>query len=799
MYTTALDICLIAACLQPAAEPIVIWASTPLGPGQTIMLFGHRFADDCQVKARQLSDGEPGRPHGEREVSLDEGTRLEIRGRSREDCLMVGVPADFTPGVYQVVVTSGGAKSSPIYINRPRLSWWLGDQPEAVSPGGELRLFGAEFVLTKPGEVLPRAGVSPPAYKGGVLLIDAKKGEHPLQVLRADKYALTVSLPLAVATGEARVFVHNGHGGADGWSEGLPVNVQPLSAWPATEFNVREFGAVGDGVADDTTAFRSALTRARMDGGGVVVVPRGTYKLTGQLSVPPRTVLRGRGPDATWLYVPQGVPELNTVFAGQRDFAIEGLWLSAQTSRRLIIAPDHKRMYNMPWGSPPPKWTGWARNVRLRDLRLHHLRYAHRVTTADRDPRRLETTGPSTVEICGDAVDVQRCTIVSSGMPLVVMNTSRSRICDNVLHIGRAGWYRIWTCQQTCFEGNQIVGRDLEASYGGFNGDMVERIYIADNTFHGGFGCEREALTFDTPGRYPWLGVIRSATANEVTIDPPKAGKWERHSLVGLGCYVIRGRGLGQARQIIDNSETTVKLDRPWQVVPDSASVLTIRPYLSDVTVYRNTSEDTSVGVQLWGGGFRFTIDGNTSVRTGGLWGSAAHYLDGDSQIFLPCFFTQWLNNTVKEGFIFEQGPYLHARLGLINRQTSSGPEPHTTPILANVIRNNTVSDQTTVGLFYFGEPAVQAVEANGLKQVRSPFAEAPGRATLIEGNTVSNSPVGIEVAPFFEDTLVRDNRFHDVARPVNDRNAAIVRKLTDLKARGPFSRPSTATERQKP
>ena len=57
------------------------------------------------------------------------------------------------------------------------------------------------------------------------------------------------------------------------------------------------FGAVGDGVADDTAAFRKALNFASRLGGGTVFVPVGKYKITGSLVIPDGVTLRGDAPD----------------------------------------------------------------------------------------------------------------------------------------------------------------------------------------------------------------------------------------------------------------------------------------------------------------------------------------------------------------------------------------------------------------------------------------------------------------------------------------------------------------------
>jgi hypothetical protein len=65
---------------------------------------------------------------------------------------------------------------------------------------------------------------------------------------------------------------------------------------PAPSSNVRDYGARGDGVADDTAAFQRALAESAP---GVLLVPRGRYRLAGSLTLTrSRQVLRGEGSGA---------------------------------------------------------------------------------------------------------------------------------------------------------------------------------------------------------------------------------------------------------------------------------------------------------------------------------------------------------------------------------------------------------------------------------------------------------------------------------------------------------------------
>ena len=47
--------------------------------------------------------------------------------------------------------------------------------------------------------------------------------------------------------------------------------------------NPKDFGAVGDGVHDDTAAIQAALDVAHVDGYDIIYVSKGTYRLTKQI------------------------------------------------------------------------------------------------------------------------------------------------------------------------------------------------------------------------------------------------------------------------------------------------------------------------------------------------------------------------------------------------------------------------------------------------------------------------------------------------------------------------------------
>jgi len=100
----------------------------------------------------------------------------------------------------------------------------------------------------------------------------------------------------------------------------LDVDRLRVKSGPHIDATHRDFGAVGDGVTDDTAAIQSALDAAAAAGGGVVLLPAGTYSVT-SLTVLDKTTLRGvgftYGASSGGTQVVGSDPSLNVVELGQ--------------------------------------------------------------------------------------------------------------------------------------------------------------------------------------------------------------------------------------------------------------------------------------------------------------------------------------------------------------------------------------------------------------------------------------------------------------------------------------------------
>ncbi|HEY7148018.1 MAG TPA: glycoside hydrolase family 55 protein [Gaiellaceae bacterium] len=80
---------------------------------------------------------------------------------------------------------------------------------------------------------------------------------------------------------------------------GLAHVEDAVAAPPPTVYDVAAFGAQGDGSTDDTNAIQAAIDSANTRGGGTVVFPAGTFRITRALTIYSQIVFRGAGMRAT--------------------------------------------------------------------------------------------------------------------------------------------------------------------------------------------------------------------------------------------------------------------------------------------------------------------------------------------------------------------------------------------------------------------------------------------------------------------------------------------------------------------
>ncbi len=244
------------------------------------------------------------------------GVLREARIWTASDWLITAtVPADLPRGLYLLWVENRHGASAPVALNRAQANW-LGPGGASAPAGATRRVFGRDLAYahgTNTAHVFIR-----PATDGDF---------QACTVTEVNPYAVAFTVPAGLTTGAYEVFAHGGHGGAWGWSDPLPLRVEPTWQRGAAELAVAPSGA------DDWAALNSAVnTVTSWSNGGTVRLTAGTYTITRLLSVPRNVRLAGAGRTNTCVEVRLAQVYDSCLWAAGPNVALEDFTLRACAS-----------------------------------------------------------------------------------------------------------------------------------------------------------------------------------------------------------------------------------------------------------------------------------------------------------------------------------------------------------------------------------------------------------------------------------------------------------------------------------
>ena len=138
---------------------------------------------------------------------------------------------------------------------------------------------------------------------------------------------------------------------------GQPI-VSLASAGTTIYFNVKAYGATGNGVTDDTTAIRNAIAAALAVGGGTVYFPNGTYLVSEHagsfqcLSIPTGVSLLGQSTLGAIIFLAPSRASVRPVYVGigtgtehdpgATDLSIENLTVNGNKANQVISDSMHR-------------------------------------------------------------------------------------------------------------------------------------------------------------------------------------------------------------------------------------------------------------------------------------------------------------------------------------------------------------------------------------------------------------------------------------------------------------------------
>lgn len=619
------------------------------------------------------------------------GCRKPVRGRKVFDVAMLQqtrqsvkfiVPSELEDGVFCVEMIDEAGEKSSFYLNAPLVRWVRSEDGEWAVPGEYLRVQGKNL---KRNEAMAQVALVP---KNGGKEIRCRVSRF------FDDYSVSVDIPDDTPVGKYSLYYHNGLGGDTAWSEPLSVDVieKAKDWWGETIFNVKDFGAVGDGANNETAAFRAALNAAEKNGGGKVYVPRGRYMLTGELILSPNTLLEGESRELTHLFwnpLNWDLYELpNSLISGSHHFGVRNLVMWSSRAWGVILSTG------------PVEEQG---NILLENLIVRQTAQLSGMVyqvKSNRDKvemefnKRWNRTG---IILKGENLKIRNCIFNTAGMYTFYAAKGFIQNCRFERHTtGVNQPYMLIHPKGLIFEDcyKQGDGFGYASSI-----DESRNLYEARNYIPYDYTNDRECMTLDG-GSGGYFGSVADVKGKMITI--PKdavTNQWTEDHWKGGGVYIINGTGAGQFRRIVHHTLTCIELDQPFLVQPDSTSeisVTTVRHHL-----YFVNNEAVDVGAyQFYGSAQNCVISGMTMTRSNGIVGRGSLLYRGKQ----PEWYIDIVNCRLKEGNYshwFGVNDRGHSGYQSINLIGSGG----TGMSIGTLIRRNALSEYSFIRTSPGGNP----------------------------------------------------------------------------------------------
>ncbi len=713
------------ATVLAAESPVVFWESDPVGPDQTVVLSGANLSGVSAVRVARLRDS----------ASSAVGALPDVDAKivqQTDRSLKFLLPAGIGKGVYQYALTGKGAPVKGL-LNTPTVYWTQGDDGNAATPGGWLRVLGRN--ICRSADAVIR-------------LNGAKGGEWNLKPASCDLWDSRVDLPKTLSPGTYSLKVWNGNGDSSGWAAAGSLTVHAPTAIPAATFNARDLGARGNDAADDTAAIQQALEKARQAGGGVVYLPRGFYRVSGPLTIPDNVALKGDGMDLTSMVWTAGDASASmkndtgltalggpppVLLSGKSNFRVEDLTLTARSHLHFLRG-----------GFPRADGDSDGENITIRRVRIRGFNMQGHLSPADEAARMqaqlsFAKDGVDTLALAGRNLVIEDCDIYGSGRSVFLLRPVGARVTGTDFYNGRRGWYSISGPNGVIFENNRIHGADLESTGGGINTMFAGLSYAQNVLFKGNridatYGWDGEAMTTDGPGGL-YYGKADYAVSNGQArlkllgqaVNRPDFKDWR-----GAGVFVSDGRGYGEFARVVSRDGADVVLDRPFPLAIDNTSMLTVTPMQTHYLILDNTITDANIGLQLYGTAIEHVVAGNASTRTAGFVNKVLFY-----QGVQPSWYNQFLGNRILASSSAAPS-YL---------MVSSDPKNKAPDMLAYglVLRDNRL--QSNASIILRGESDANPTVGN----------------ILVEGSQISNSDRGIRTEQGVTDFYLRNNAMSGV------------------------------------
>jgi prepilin-type processing-associated H-X9-DG protein len=655
--------------------------------------------------------------------------------------------------------------SKPLMFNVAKPCWL---SESKASPGTLVYVFG--FGLKAP-------------YGKTAIAITGRGGTfYPRRIVEARALRTTDSrlayfeVPREIKPGQYAVYLHNNYGAQWGWREAGDLQVVAAQSGPKRTFDVRTFGAKGDGFTNDRSAIFRAIEAAHQAGGGTVCFSAGTYPTDETISVPSGVKLCG---------------------ANRQTCILQGIGDPLQATRKAWF---HR-------ATPPTAIVRLHSNTDLESLTVQGATWKGQGSHSPVEAVPNEITFPTGGEV-RDVTVVNCCIRANEEDP-------RSR-----RPLYRSAFYSNPQARRIKILSNEIFG-GLGWGTGGSPGQAY-RIEIIGNTIHGGGlsdvvtiggGFSQSLIDdnqlIDTPGRicvgmgwhnyfrfneihqafrstwenaeevYLVHGGVRSKTISFATGSSANAltdtrQNWKPDFYYDATVLIISGRGFGQYRRVISNTKDTLMLEKPWNVEPDSTTEYLVSALFTENAFFANLN-DTPCRMSFWLDSVANLVEMHRDDHAKGadIVGEDRSIVDKngiarDLTRFFPVYYNMFINSWLDGSALWLTNS------GSTADNAHRGYSNFGTFMVGNRIRQ---PHTCRTGFHHQVPRATPGISVSGGS------SRAGTSHTIVSDNFFGSTYTGIRINPMARKTMLLRNEFDHVDEPIVDQGLrTIVRgnRLTD-------------------
>ena len=726
-----------------SANAQIFWSSATVKSGDIGMVFGENITYN-NVKISRLTDGrssdapsfvpfaKPDKPVSAydsysniKEASWNsdtESTVEVIQGNSKS--FKFEIPSSFADGIY--VLDADGYRE---YINAPYIKWVQGDCGQTATTDGWIRIMGENL---SNGKNTPK-----------IVLVNESGNITSLSVSKVyDTYSIEANIPQSLAVGTYDVYLHNGYGDDTAWSMPSKIEIKEPVTKSTNVYNVKNYGAIGDGYTDDTLAVRKAIEQANINGGGTVYFPSGRYLFTGTFRIPQNTAIKGEGKELVSLvFLPfnwsiGNIPD--AFFTGTKNFSIEDLTISATRMNKGITSEFEKDN---------------SANILIKNVNLLANPFSFNGPTSDNVYTISNENGSYTdkkraaIYLGGDNITIENCRVLGGKNSLMVYNSNGVVIRNNEIYNGHGGFYGVSGSQNVIMEDNVISGADLMATGGGvanYDSSLTQNVYYARNKLSKFFSNDREAMTTDG-GQSAYYGTMSATLESKIKLT--SVPNWGNVDWTGAGLMILTGKGSGQYRLITGYNSNVVELDYPFVVNPDKESKIVIVSMNRKGIYVDNSFEDTGL-MQFYGVGIDNIVTGNEFTRTAGIKLNAIYTYGG----YRPSWYNDISYNHFKEGY------YTHW-FG-----TNDGLSGE-----SSIWLNTAVYSQTAEQMMIAVNVSNNVFDNHSGIKITSEHTTYPlTKDIIVQNNRMANADIGMTIKEKIDGIVLKNNTFDNVTKEYN-------------------------------